>query len=118
MKAIDTYKAYQFNRTADFGTSESYVNGAGVSVSKFAKQFSLHYAIKKKTIDQQYQAINTRFEDTIILIVRHDNRLSTSLMCQISGSDYDIVDISQDDSMYISYDLVTVKQIKKAGASS
>lgn len=111
------YQPYQFKKKATFGTIKSVENKAGVNVPTFVGQFTLHYATIKNTIDQKYQALGTGYENTLIIAVKHDSRVSDSLECQIDGVTHKIVDVSSDDSMYISYDLVTIKKTKKVGVS-
>lgn len=110
------FEPYQFNRVADFGRSVSTKNAAGVSVPKFNKQFSLHFYQSKKTLTQQYLALKTEYENTIILVVRHDSRIADCTQVEIDGQDYTIVNYSPDNTSYISYDYVTVKAVKKVGA--
>ncbi|MFT8425761.1 MAG: phage head closure protein [Liquorilactobacillus sp.] len=111
------YQPYQFKKKAIFGTTSSVENSAGVNVPTFVGQFALHYATIKNTIDQKYQALGTKYENTLIIAVKHDSRVNDSLECQLDGITHEIVDVSSDDSMYLSYDLITIKKTKKVGVS-
>lgn len=110
------FKTHQFNHVAEFGKPVSTVNGAGVSVPKFNKLFSLHYAISKKTLTQQYLALKTDYANTTVLVIRHDSRVEQCTQVQIDGVTYNILDYSPDDTTYNSLDYVTIKAVKKVGA--
>lgn len=115
-----TYQPYQMSRIVTFGVTKSTKNSAGVSVPKFNPQFDLHFYQVKKTLTQQYLALKTDYQDTINLVVRHDDRIADMTQCQLDGNSnvtYNIVDYSPDNTSYISYDYVTVKDVKKVGGS-
>lgn len=115
-----TYQPYQFNRIVTFGNAISYTNAAGVQVPDFNPQFKLHFYQLKKTLTQQYMALKTEYQDTINLVVRHDDRIADMTECRIDGdtkTTYSIIDYSPDSSTYLSYDYVTVKDVKKVGGS-
>lgn len=110
-----SYQPYQMRYTADFGTFSSAENGMGIPMAIFVSQFKLHYARVSQTISQKYEALGTDFENTQILAVRHDKRLTDKLAVQIDGKVYSIVDLSVRDDTYLSYDLVTIKRYKAGG---
>lgn len=107
-----SYQPYQMRYTADFGTFSSVENGMGIPMAIFVSQFKLHYARVSQTISQKYEALGTDFENTQILAVRHDKRLTDKLAVQIDGKVYSIVDLSVRDDTYLSYDLITIKRYK------
>lgn len=110
-----SYQPYQMRYTADFGTFSSVENGMGIPMAIFVSQFKLHYARVSQTISQKYEALGTDFENTQILAVRHDKRLTDKLAVQIDGKVYSIVDLSVRDDTYLSYDLITIKRYKAGG---
>lgn len=115
-----TYQPYQFNRIVTFGDTSSYKNAAGVRVPKFNPQFNLHFYQVKKTLTQQYLALKSEYQDTINLVVRHDSRIADMTECQLDGNaktTYSIIDYSPDNSTYLAYDYVTIKDTKKVGGS-
>ena len=107
-----SYQPYQMRYTANFGTFSDVDNGMGIPMPIFVSQFKLHYARVSQTINQKYQALGTEYENTQILAVRHDKRLSDQLACKIGKQVYSIVDLSVRDESYLSYDLVTIKRYK------
>lgn len=110
-----SYQPYQMRYTADFGTFSSAENGMGIPMAIFVSQFKLHYARVSQTISQKYEALGTDFENTEILAVRHDKRLTDKLAVRIDGKVYSIVDLSVRDDTYLSYDLITIKRYKAGG---
>lgn len=110
-----SYQPYQMRYTADFGTFSSAENGMGIPMAIFVSQFKLHYARVSQTISQKYEALGTDFDNTQILAVRHDKRLTDKLAVRIDGKVYSIVDLSVRNDTYLSYDLITIKRYK-AGA--
>lgn len=110
-----SYQPYQMRYTADFGSFNTVDNGMGISMPTFVSQFKLHYARVSQTISQKYEALGTDFENTQILAVRHDKRLTDKLAVQIDGKVYSIVDLSVRDDTYLSYDLITIKRYKAGG---
>lgn len=109
------YQPYQMRYTADFGSFNTVDNDMGIPMPTFVSQFKLHYARVSQTISQKYDALGTDFENTQILAVRHDKRLTDKLAVQIDGKVYSIVDLSVRDDTYLSYDLITIKRYKAGG---
>lgn len=110
-----SYQPYQMRYTAEFGSFNTVDNDMGVPMPTFVSQFKLHYARVSQTISQKYEALGTDFENTQILAVRHDKRMTDKLAVRIDGKVYSIVDLSARDDTYLSYDLITVKRYKAGG---
>ena len=107
-----TFKPSDFNRKADFGTVVSRQNPNNGSIKKtFVKQFSLWYAPKTRTLNQQYQIQGTALENTKVIVVRHNPAVEGVKVAQIDGVMYDIVQYSPDESnAVIAYDFVTLQR--------
>lgn len=107
-----TFKPSDFNRKADFGTAESKQNPNNGSIKKtFIKQFSLWYAPKTRTLNQQYQIQGTALDNTKVIVVRHNTAVEGIKVAQIDGVMYDIMQYSPDESnAIIAYDFVTLKR--------
>ncbi len=107
-----TFKPSDFNRKADFGTVESKQNPNNGSIKKtFVKQFSLWYAPKTRTLNQQYQIQGTDLDNTKVIVVRHNKAVEGIKVAQIDGVMYDVVQYSPDESnSVITYDFVTLKR--------
>ena len=110
-----SYQPYQMRYTAEFGSFNTVDNDMGIPMPTFVSQFKLHYARVSQTISQKYEALGTEFENTQILAVRHDKRMTDKLAVQIDGKVYSIVDLSARDDTYLSYDLITIKRYKAGG---
>ena len=110
-----SYQPYQMRYTAEFGSFNTVDNDMGIPMPTFVSQFKLHYARVSQTISQKYDALGTDFENTQILAVRHDKRLTDKLAVRIDGKVYSIVDLSAHDDTYLSYDLITIKRYKAGG---
>lgn len=110
-----SYQPYQTRYTAEFGSFNTVDNDMGIPMPTFVSQFKLHYARVSQTISQKYEALGTDFENTQILAVRHDKRMTDKLAVRIDGKVYSIVDLSARDDTYLSYDLITVKRYKAGG---
>ena len=106
------FKPSDFNHKADFGTVESRQNPNNGSIKKtFVKQFSLWYAPKTRTLNQQYQIQGTALDNTKVIVVRHNAALEGIKVAQIDSVMYDIVQYSPDESnAIIAYDFVTLKR--------
>ena len=110
-----SYQPYQMRYTAEFGSFNTVDNDMGIPMPTFVSQFKLHYARVSQTISQKYDALGTDFENTQILAVRHDKRMTDKLAVRIDGKVYSIVDLSARDDTYLSYDLITIKRYKAGG---
>ncbi len=106
------FKPSDFNHKADFGTVESRQNPNNGSIKKtFVKQFSMWYAPKTRTLNQQYQIQGTALDNTKVIVVRHNAALEGIKVAQIDSVMYDIVQYSPDESnAIIAYDFVTLKR--------
>lgn len=114
MPKTTTYPPYLFSKTADFGSSKSVTNEfTGVSESTFVKQFTLHVYPQKRTLDMQYRALGTDYQDARTLVIRHNKRVTNSLQVQYEGKTYKIISISPDDSSnYQTYDFLTIQSVE------
>lgn len=91
----------------------------GGSKQKFVPTQTLHCAIYQRSQTQQYALIGTTLEDTTVIAVRSQYRVDKQLKVRLDGKLYNIVTISRDENhSTIQYDLLTLKEIKKAGASN
>ena len=108
-----SYSPYLFSERADFGTTKSILNeNSGVNEPKFVKQFILHVYPQKRTLDMQYRALGTNYQNAITLVVRHTHRINDQLEVKYAGELYKIINISSDDSAnYQTYDFLTLQRI-------
>jgi SPP1 family predicted phage head-tail adaptor len=104
-----------FNKKIQLGTIKSVENdNTGDYSEQFVSQLSLWAYPQKRAISQTYKLLNTDFEDSIVLVVRHNSKINDQLKVIYNGQQYDIINLSSDDSLnYMAYDYLTVKLSEK-----
>lgn len=112
----------RLNHTIELGTVVTTSSRTlGGSRQVFKVNQTLHCAIYQRSQTQQYALIGTALEDTTVVAVRSQYRVDKQLKVRFKGDStiYSIVAISRDESHSTTrYDLLTLKDIKKAGASN
>lgn len=113
--ASPLFKPSDLNVKVQFTTSKTVVNpNNGNSTKKPVTLFTKWGAYRRRTLNQQYQAIGTTVEDSIVIGVRHDDAIIKTLGITINNINYQIIDISSDESNnYLTYDLITIKKVTK-----
>lgn len=103
------------NLRADFTTVKTVQNpNNGNTVKKPVTLFTKWAGWKTRGLTQQYLAMGTEVADTIVIGVRHDPRINKTLGVTLKGTNYNVVNVSPDDSNhYIAFDLVTIKEVTK-----
>lgn len=106
------FKPSDFNKKVKFGSVEEVKNPhTGSIIKKFVPKATLWYAPKTRTLNQQYQLIGTEFDNTKIIVIRHNSAVENYTRAQINGVDYEISSYSPDESNhYDTYDFVTLKR--------
>ena len=109
-----------FNKKCEFGTVKTVQNEANMGKHiEFIANFSLWCYPKKRTIRQEYEIYNTELEDSIVLIIRHNDNVNKQLKVKFNGDLYEILTINADDSLnFMAYDYLTVKKVQKKGGKS
>ena len=108
------FKVADFSRKVDLGSPKSHKTGAGINITSFVPNYSLHFKQQNRTLTQQYTLVGTRLDNSITVIVRHDVRNASQHQARIDGIVYDISDISPDDSNdAIRYDYLTLVKTTK-----
>jgi len=109
------FKPSDLNVKVSFTTVKTVTNqNNGNSVKKPVTLFTKWGAYKRRTINQQYTILGTTTEDSIVIGVRHDNSINKTLGITIDNVNYQILDISSDESNnYLTYDLITIKKVSK-----
>lgn len=114
MEMATNFIPSDFSRTVELGGVKSHQNGAHVNISTFAPAYVLHYKQQKRTLSQQYLLVGTRLDNSLVIIVRHDDRNASQQQARIGGIVYNIADVSPDDSNNaIRYDYLTLVKITK-----
>lgn len=113
------YSPYLFSEVADFGVTKTITNPySGVNEPSFVKSFSLHVYPQKRSLDMQYRALGTSYQNAITLVVRHNPKINDQLHVRYKGEEYAIINISSDDSAnYLTYDFLILRNIKELTAN-
>ena len=109
------FKPSDLDKQVDFTTIKTVISPVnGSSVKKPVTLFTKWGAIRRRTLNQQYQAIGTTVEDSIVIGVTHDSRINKTLGVTLAGVNYQILDVSADENnYYLTYDLITIKKVAK-----
>lgn len=110
------YAPYRLDHLATFGKSKSKKLPSGVSKPDIDPVATLHYASVKRTLTQTYDLVGTRLDNTKVIAVAHNLDIADCSLVKIGETLYNIIDLSLDeDSYYLTYDLITIQDIKKGG---
>lgn len=104
----------RLNKKVEFGDMIAGVNvnpNTGEPILEFKMDFNLRAGIYSRSQSQQIALSGTDLEDTLVLIIRHNTKVSKKMKVKIDTDLYQIVSISFDDSLPNSYDLITIKQV-------
>ena len=110
------YNAYQFNNVAEFGIPDSVENPfTGVNTSTFKQIAKLHFARRNQTISDRFQAAGTLYENTVLIVIRHNRTLSRQKVIYVKMDDdlFKCINYSVNNSTYNSLDLLTLKHVEK-----
>ena len=110
------YNAYQFNNVAEFGIPTSVENPfTGVNTSTFKQIAKLHFARRNQTISDRFQAAGTSYENTVLIVIRHNRTLSRQKVIYVKMDDelFKCINYSVNNSTYNSLDLLTLKHVEK-----
>lgn len=115
---VSNYSPYQFNHVAEFGIPASERNAfTGVNVPKFKPLMKLHFARRNQSIADRYQAAGTSYQDTLIIVIRHNRQLSSEKVVYVRFNNqlYKCLSYSVNDDDYNAVDLLTLKHVEKVG---
>lgn len=104
-----------FNHIAQFGIIKSEKNKyTGVSVPKFVPQFTLHYALYRRSVTQRYlDALDSEKTDDLLIYIRHNNKVLDTMQVKIADTTYNIEEISPSNNSPVDYDLITLTKVTK-----
>lgn len=115
--ALNKFSPEQFNRQLQIGTVESTQNeNTGANETRFKTQFTVWAMPYTRSMAQNLSLMGTDCKDSIQLVIRHNSAVIKQLVVQYNDQLYEIVNDSVDDSnIVISYDILTLQLIQKAG---
>lgn len=112
---------YDLNKCGSFGVVRQVPNEKTDGYEdKFVPDFKRWYGVRTRTMNQTYQIYGTDLQDTVDIVIRHDDSIKPPLMFQSSdGLQYDIVSSSPDDTGALNaFDILTLKQVTRKGAKN
>ncbi|WJQ86098.1 phage head closure protein [Streptococcus parasuis] len=114
---VKQYLPSDFKNKAEFGTVKSTTNpNTGANIFAFVPSFTLHYKPHTRTLNQQYLATQASLQDSKVIVVRHNKKLTEALKIRLNGIVYDIVLLSPDENHgFNRYDFVTIRKSTKVG---
>ena len=115
MSSSFRYSPYAMRNKADFYTIGERSSTSGVTITDRVKSFTLHYAQIKITLNQRFYSTGQSLKGTVIIAIRHNAKVTETMQVKLSDGFYSIYDISRGYDDYISYDLITLKEIDKVG---
>lgn len=110
------YETYEWRHTCEFGVpSSKYNENTGANIPVFKSLKRVHFAKKKQTMTEKIQVAGTDYENSIVIIVRHQRDLEDvkPLYVKIGDKKYLVINYSADDTSYDSLDFVTIKRVEK-----
>lgn len=104
----------QFNKRVHFGIIKPVLNEAsGDYEESFVETFEVWAMIQHRSLSLEYKISGTTLDGTILVVVRHNDKLTDQLKAKLNGVMYNISNISPDNSNYMSYDYITLKQYEE-----
>lgn len=103
----------RLNKKAEFGdmvAGENVNPNTGEPILEFRADFTLRAGVYSRSQSQQIALSGTELEDTLVLIVRHNTKVSKKMKVKLGIDLYQVINVSFDDSLPNSYDLITIKQ--------
>ena len=115
--ALNKFSPEQFNRQLQVGTVKSTQNeNSGVNETHFKAQFTVWAMPYTRTMSQNLSLMGTNYKDSVQIVIRHNSSVVKQLAVQYNDQLYQIIDNNVDDSnQVISYDILTLQLIQKAG---
>lgn len=115
-----SYSPDQFNQAFELAIGKSIPNNhTGLNLLNVVgqKQF-VHFFVKKRTVDQQYQLRGTILEDSQVWVIRHNKLVHDYQYLIANGTNWQVISDSIDDGNYYdTYDFLTVKKVKGSGSN-
>lgn len=112
--ALNNISIYSLNKKAIFCTSKVVHNPkTGVNNEQLVPELTLWCMPYTRTIGQQASLAPEQLDQPVI-VVRHNRKVTAQMKVKYNGIDYNIANISPDDSnRIITYDYITLKKVAK-----
>lgn len=105
----------KFDRKIEFSTVKSIENEmTGDTTERLVTLASLWCSLQRRSMAQQFQLVGTNLEDTITVVINHNEVVQNAKYALLNGKKYEIITVSPDDTTYFGYDYIVLR--KASGA--
>lgn len=109
------YNLSRLDKRVQFGTVKSVQNLInGTTKQKFVPLFTVWYGEYTLTISNTISLTGTTATTNELIVVRHDDRITTALEAMLDGIEYKIAGISSDSELN-AYDVITLAKVNGHG---
>lgn len=109
------YSISRLNKVATVGHMDNTYNSEGVPQDTFVADLTIFYGSYSRGVDRTLSLTGTALEDTTVIAVRHDDRLTNKQRIQLAdGVTYYIQSIEADDDIN-AFDTLTLTLKKGRG---
>ncbi|MDX3786492.1 phage head closure protein [Lactiplantibacillus plantarum] len=112
---MKNYNLSRLNKRVQFGTVKTVQNPInGTSKQQFVPLFTVWYGEYTLTVNNTISLTGTTATTDELIVVRHDERITTALLALLDGVEYKVAGISSDSELN-SYDVVTLTKVNGHG---
>ncbi|MDN5583527.1 MAG: phage head closure protein [Lactobacillus sp.] len=112
---MKNYNINRLNKRAQFGTVKSVQNPInGTTKQQFVTQFTVWYGEYTLTVSNTISLAGTTATTNELIVVRHDDRITTALEAILDGVTYKVAGVSSDSELN-AYDVVTLTKVNGHG---
>ncbi|ETY72795.1 head-tail joining protein [Lactiplantibacillus fabifermentans T30PCM01] len=113
---MKNYNLSRLNKRVQFGVEEmaGINNNTGENITKFSPSFSVWCGEYTLTISNTISLAGTTATTNELIVVRHDERITTALLALLDGVTYKVAGVSSDSELN-AYDVVTLTKVNGHG---
>ncbi|WP_412935836.1 phage head closure protein [Lactiplantibacillus plantarum] len=112
---MKNYNLNRLNKRVQFGTVKSVQNLInGTTKQQFVTLFTVWYGEYTLTISNTISLAGTTATTNKLIVVRHDDRITTALEAMLDGVMYRVAGVSSDSELN-AYDVVTLTKVNGHG---
>ena len=112
---MKNYNLSRLNKRVQFGTVKTVQNLInGTSKQQFSPLFTVWYGDYALTISNTISLTGTTATTNELIVVRHDNRITTALRALLDDVEYKVAGVSSDSDLN-AYDVITLTKVNGRG---
>ena len=112
---MKNYNLSRLNKRVEFGTVKTVQNLInGTTKQQFVPLFTVWYGEYTLTISNTISLTGTTVTTNELIVVRHDDRITTALEAMLDGVEYKVAGVSSD-SEPNAYDIITLIKVNGHG---